>query len=84
MSWRADGLEILVHGTEHDVSAIPITTSGDRVAVGTATALAQGFAGGSLASASRDHSRLLRLVRPDPEQGIAEIRVWTGWRETLR
>jgi hypothetical protein len=84
ISWRADGREILVLRAEHDVAAVPITASDGRVTVGTATVLAKGFAGGSLARASRDHSRLLRLVRPDPEQGVAEIQLLTGWLDKVR
>ena len=34
--------------------------------------------------AAPDHSRLLVLSRPDPEQGVAEIRLLTGWQEQLR
>ena len=82
VSWRGDGKEILVWASNGDLSAVPVT-KGDHVVAGPATVLARRFAG-PLASAPRDHSRVLVLTRPDPEQGVAEIRLLTGLLEKLR
>jgi hypothetical protein len=82
VSWRGDGKEILVWAGNGDLSVVPVT-SGDHVVAGPATVLARRFAG-PIASAPSDHSRVLVLTRPDPEQGVAEIRLLTGLLEKLR
>jgi Tol biopolymer transport system component len=83
VSWRADGRELLLVSTETlDLLALPLTIGSDAVVAGAPTVVLKRLE--DLVAATRDHSRLLVLTRPDPEQGVAEIRLLTGWREKLR
>jgi hypothetical protein len=82
ISWRADGREILVMTSTGDLLAVPITVLRDQVSAGDPTVLMRRL--DQLVWATLDHSRLLVLSRPDPEQGVAEIQLLTGWQEKLR
>jgi Tol biopolymer transport system component len=82
ISWRADGREILLMTSTSDLVAVPITLLGDQVSAGDPTVLMRRL--DDLVWATPDHSRLVVLSRPDPEQGVAEIQLLTGWQEKLR
>jgi hypothetical protein len=90
VSWRVDSREILIATAAGDIAAIPVTITGDRVVTGPPAVLVRRLEDLLVESAAlpvqaaRDHSRLLVLSRPDPEQGVAEIRLLTGWLEKLR
>jgi serine/threonine-protein kinase len=83
VSWRADGRELLITTAAPDVAALPLTITPDRVLAGSPTTLVRRLDQISVA-ATRDHSRLLVLSRPDPEQGVAEIQLVTAWLNKLR
>ena len=84
VSWRADGRELLLLTTKTlDLLAMPLSITRDTVETGPPTVLLKRL--DSLwVDAAPDHSRLLVLSGPDPEQGVAEIRLLTGWQEKLR
>jgi dipeptidyl aminopeptidase/acylaminoacyl peptidase len=83
VGWSADGKEILVWGFNADVSAVPVTIGHGQIVAGSPTVAARSIRG-LTASPTRDHSRLLTIVRPDPEQGVAEIQLLAGWVDRVR
>jgi serine/threonine protein kinase/Tol biopolymer transport system component len=83
VSWREDGRELLLISADTlDLLAVPLTIGPDGVVPGVPTVVLKQLE--DIVAATRDHSRLLVLTRPDPEQGVAEIRLLTGWREKLQ
>jgi Tol biopolymer transport system component len=87
IGWRSDGREILGLGHAGDLSSVPVATTTDgRLSFGVPTPLIRGITMGNagIASPSNDHARVLTLALSDPEQGVAEIQLWTGWLDALR
>jgi hypothetical protein len=86
ISWGANGRELLgFSGGSGHLIAIPIAVSANGVVSGTPTTLiSTPTTFGPRIAPVADHSRFLVGARPDPENGVAEIRLIRGLLNRLR
>jgi hypothetical protein len=85
LSWGAGGREILGIDRSGRVIAIPITVGAAGVIGGAPTVLIdEPTTFGPRIAPIADHSRFLVGARPDPEKGVAEIRLIRGLLDRLR
>jgi Tol biopolymer transport system component len=82
VSWRADGREILTLTSSQDLVAVPVTIARDQVRSSAPVILLRRL--DHYPWTTPDHARILVYTRPDPEQGVAEIQLITGWQEKVR